>query len=82
MRTIPFTQITFLFSKPAIALFAITVAWLTSPHNAEAAHPGQLSSQCQGMDVESPQSIFECVGTIRHRNGQLKINRIDREVCA
>ncbi len=44
MRTILFTQITLLFSKSSIALFAITVALLSGSHNAEAARPGGFSS--------------------------------------
>lgn len=48
--------------------------------SAEAAK--RISPQCQDVDIESAQSIFACVGTIRYGNGQSRFSRMAGWRCA
>jgi hypothetical protein len=49
---------------------------------ARAQSVGTLSPQCANIDFTSAQSLFECMGTIRHRNGASKFARMEGRRCA
>ena len=69
-------------TKRTIALLTLALVFGLQHGGAGAQSVDALSPQCMNVDFTSAQSVFECMGTIRHRNGTSKFARIDRSGCA
>ena len=72
-------------ARRTLALLTIVVLMvLCVPTVANARHvpAPQLSAACSALDVTSARSLFECMGTLRHRNGQSKFANPNAEACA
>ncbi len=66
-----------------IGLLAVWGLVLGSPPEAAPAAPVKpLSPQCENVEFTSAQSLFECMATIRHRNGVSKFQKMDGSRCA
>lgn len=69
-------------TTPAIFLPVFTLATGWGFQFAHGQPSGDLSPQCANLDVTSAESLFQCMGTIRHRNGTSEFANLDGRRCA
>lgn len=66
----------------AIFLAALALALGLQQGSARAQSSNAISPHCANVDFTSAQSLFDCIGTIRHSNGASKFARMESRRCA